>query len=98
MPDLDSSKLKEFSDDNIQLVENGLGFSKRGESTVEKGEISRYEHFFPFPTVFQKICTADTEKPRPVWERIKSKNKKIQGRQLKHYRLKTNEELFPLLS
>ena len=42
----DSSKLKEFTDDNFKFNENGGKFSKRVENTVEKGEIARYAQFF----------------------------------------------------
>ena len=51
---LDSSKLKEFADDNFNFDENGRKFSKRFENTVRKGEIVRYEHFLLFPTVLSK--------------------------------------------
>ena len=57
---LDSSKLKEFSDENFKFDENGRRFSKRVENTVGKGEIARYEQFLLFPQCFQKTCTADT--------------------------------------
>ena len=57
---LDSSKLKEFADDNFKFDENGRKFSKRVENTVEKGEIARYEQFLLFPLCFQKTCIADT--------------------------------------
>ena len=57
---LDSSKLKEFADDNFKLDENGGKLSKRVENTVGKGEIARYEQFLPFPQCFQMTCTADT--------------------------------------
>ena len=57
---LDSSKLKQFADDNFKFVENGRKLSKQVENTVEKGEIARYEQFFLFPQCFQKTCTADT--------------------------------------
>ena len=40
---LDSSELKEFADDNFKFDENGRKLSKRGENTVGKGEIARYE-------------------------------------------------------
>ena len=40
---LDSSKLKEFADDNFKFDGNGRKFSKRVENTVGKGEIARYE-------------------------------------------------------
>ena len=40
---LDSSKLKEFPDDNFKLDENSRKFSKRIENTGEKEEIACYE-------------------------------------------------------
>ena len=55
---LDSSKLKEFADDNFKLDENGIKLSKRVENTVGKEEIIHYEQFLLFlslfPTVFSK--------------------------------------------
>ena len=57
---LDSSKLKEFADDNCKVDENGRKISKWIEKTVGKGEIARYEQFLLFPQCFQKTCTADT--------------------------------------
>ena len=38
---LDSSKTKEFADDNYKFDENGRKFFKRVENTVGKGEIAR---------------------------------------------------------
>ena len=55
----DSSKLKQFADDNIRFDENGGKFSKWVENTVGKGEIAPYEQFLLFPQCFQKTCTAD---------------------------------------
>ena len=46
---LDSSKLKEFADDNFEFGENSRKFSKQVENTVRKGEIARYEQFLLFP-------------------------------------------------
>ena len=40
---LDSSKLKEFADDNFKFDENGRNFSKWVENTVGKGEIACYD-------------------------------------------------------
>ena len=40
-PFLDSSKLKEFADDNFKFHENGTKFSKPVENTVGKEEIAR---------------------------------------------------------
>ena len=51
---LDSSKLKEFADDNFKFDENGGKLSKPVENTVGKGEIARYEQFLLFPQCFQK--------------------------------------------
>ena len=45
MANLDSSKLKEFEDDNLMVDENGRKFSKGLENTVGKGEIAYYEQF-----------------------------------------------------
>ena len=49
---LDSSKLKEFADDNFKFDENGRKLSKRVENTVGKGDIVRYEQFLLFPQCF----------------------------------------------
>ena len=49
---LDSSKLKEFADDNFKFDENGRNLSKCVENTVGKGEIARYEQFLLFPRCF----------------------------------------------
>ena len=57
---LDSSKLKEFADDNFKFDENGRRFYKRAENTVGKGETARDEQFLIFALCFQKTCTADT--------------------------------------
>ena len=53
---LDSSKLKDFADDNFKYDENGRKLSKRVENTVGKGEIARYEQFLLFSQCFQKRC------------------------------------------
>ena len=57
---LDSSKLKEFADDNFKFDENSRKVSKRVENTVGKGKIARYEQFLIFPQCFQKTFTTDT--------------------------------------
>ena len=51
---IDSSKLKEFADDNFKFNKNGRKLSKWVENTVGKGEIARYEQFLLFPRFFQK--------------------------------------------
>ena len=57
---LDSSKLKEFADNNFKFEENDRKFSTWVENAVGKGEIARHEQFLFFPQCFQKTCTADT--------------------------------------
>ena len=66
----DSSKLKELADDNFKVDENGRMFYKCVENTVGKGEIALYEQFLLFPQCFQKTCTANTQEPGFVWERV----------------------------
>ena len=53
---LDSSKLKEFADDNFKFDEHGTKLSKLVENTTGKGEIARYEQFLLFPQCFEKAC------------------------------------------
>ena len=55
---LDSSKLKEFADDNFKFDENGREFSKWLDNTVGKGEIAHYEQYLLFPQCFQMTCTS----------------------------------------
>ena len=62
---LDSSKLKEFADDNFRFKENGRKLSKLVENTVGKGEIARFDQFLLCPQCFQKAST--------VWERVNYK-------------------------
>ena len=57
---LESSKLKEFADNNFKFDENDRKFSKCVENTLGKGEIAHYEQFLLFPQCFQKTCTAHT--------------------------------------
>ena len=57
---LDSSKLKEFADDNSKFDENGRKFSKSVENTVGNGEIALYEQFLLFSQCFQKTLSANT--------------------------------------
>ena len=68
---LDSSKLKEFADDNFKFDENGRKLSKRVENTVGKGEIARYEQILLFPQSFQKVCFPMASKGVIMWEWVK---------------------------
>ena len=49
---LDSSKLKEFADNNSEIDKNASEFSKRVQNTVGKGEIAGYQQFLLFPQSF----------------------------------------------
>ena len=52
---LDSSKLKQFVDDNFKFDENGGKFFKRLDNTVGKGEVDLHEQFLLFPQCFQRL-------------------------------------------
>ena len=65
---LDSSKLKEFADDNFRFDAYGRKLSKWVENTVGKGEIARYEQFLLFPQCFQKARFPGASKGVIVWE------------------------------
>ena len=50
----DSSKLKEFANDNFEIDENGRKFSKCLENAVRRGEIAHDEQYLLFPLCFHK--------------------------------------------
>ena len=69
---LDSSKLKEFADDNFKFDKNGIKLFKRVENTVGKGEIARYEQFLLFShNVFKRLVYQGASKGIIVWEWVK---------------------------
>ena len=59
---LDSSKLKEFADNNFKFHENERKLSKQVENTVGKGEITHYEQFLLFPQCFQRLVSQGPQK------------------------------------
>ena len=67
---LDSSKLKEFADNNFEFYKTGRKLPKCVENTVGKGEIAYYEQFLLFPQCFK----------RPVLQT--RKNKGLFGKEL----------------
>ena len=69
---LDSSKLKDFADDNFKFDQNSLKLFKPIENTVGRGEIARYEQFLLFPQCFQKTYFPGASKGVIVWEWVKS--------------------------
>ena len=52
---LDSSKLKEFADDNFKFDENGIKLSKWVENTVVKGEL--------LVTARKRLVSQERQKP-----------------------------------
>ena len=71
---LDSSKLKEFADDNFKFDESGRKLFKQVENTVGKGVIARYEQFLLFAQCFQKACFPEASKGVIVWEWVKKRS------------------------
>ena len=65
---LDSSKLKEFVDDNFKFDENSRKLSRWVENTAGKGELALYEQFLLFSPCFQKACFPGPSKGVIVWE------------------------------
>ena len=57
---LDSSKLREFADDNFKFDENGRKFSKTGRKHFGKMRNCSLRAVSPYRTMFSKDCTADT--------------------------------------
>ena len=67
-----TSKLKDFADDNLNFEENGRNLFKPVENTMGKEEIARYEQFLLFPQCFQKACFPGASKGVNVWEWVNS--------------------------
>ena len=57
---LDSSKMKEFAENNFNFDENGRKFFKRVGNTIGNERIARFEKFRLFPQCFQNTYTANT--------------------------------------
>ena len=68
---LESSKLKEFADNNFKFDENGKKLSKWVENTLGKGEIARYEQFLHSHSVFKRFVLRHV-KPGLVSGRVKT--------------------------
>ena len=61
---LDSSKMKEFADDNFESDENGRKFSKWVGKNEGKGENACCQQFLLFPMVFSKALYCRQVKTR----------------------------------
>ena len=85
---LDSSKLKEFADNNFKFDENGRKLSNQVENIVGKGEIARYEQFFLFPRCFRKACFPGASKGVIVWEWVKVSTQYLYLKLQKYLKLK----------
>ena len=81
-PNNNSSKLKEFADDNIKFGENGRKVFRQVENTAGKGAIARYEQFLLFPHCFSKdLCCRHVKTRACLGEGLKSG---LCGKRLKH--------------
>ena len=67
---LESSKLKEFADDNCKSDENG-GVFQNGRKHCGKRRNCSLRGISPFPQCFHKTFTAHMQKQGLVWERVK---------------------------
>ena len=65
---LNSSKLKEFADDNFKFDENDRKFTKWAENTVGKGEIARHEQFLLSQSVFKRHIPQTRKNQGLSWE------------------------------
>ena len=68
---LDSSKLKAFVDNKINVAEMKISHSDTVENIVGKGENAGYQHFLLFPQCFQKVSLSGLLKVGIVWKRVK---------------------------
>ena len=59
---VDSSKLKEFANDNFKFDENGRKLSKRVENTVGRREIARTSNFSFSYSVFKRLVSQGRQK------------------------------------
>ena len=59
---VDFFKPREFTDSHFEFDKNGKKVLQTGRkpNTFVKGEIARNKQFYLFPSVFKKICAADT--------------------------------------
>ena len=64
---LDSSKLKAFADNKINVTEKLKFVSGRVENIVGKGENGGYQHFLLFPQCFEKVSYTGPLKVVIVW-------------------------------
>ena len=63
-----SSKLKDFADDNFKFYEKSRTLFKPVGNTMGKGEIARHEQFLLFPQCFQKPYFPGASRGAIVWE------------------------------
>ena len=64
---LDRSKLKGFTDDKLNMIQNQKFVLGRVENIVGKGENAGYQHFLLFPQCFQKASFSRLLKVVIVW-------------------------------
>ena len=64
---LDQSKLKAFTDDNLNVNQKLIIALGGVGNIVEKGENAGYQHFLLFPPCFQKASSAGSLNVVIVW-------------------------------
>ena len=62
MTTFDSSKLKQFADDNFKFDKNGRKLSKREENTVGKGKLLVMSNFSLSHSVFRRLVSQGRQK------------------------------------
>ena len=67
---LDSSKLKDFADDNFKFDKNGTDFSKSVENTVEKEKLLVTSNFSFSHGVFKRLLKQTRKNQGLLWERV----------------------------
>ena len=77
---LDSSKLKEFADDNLEFHENGCKFSQKVENTWIGRNCSE-RTIFPFPTVLRRLILHADKNKGLFWKALRCI---LSSRSLKH--------------
>ena len=71
---IDSSKLKEFADNNLKLDENGRKLSKQIENTAGERRNCSLRAISPIPTVFSKDLYCRHVKTRAYLDKVKTQH------------------------
>ena len=64
---LDTTRLKAFANDKLNVAEMKISLYERVENTMGKGENASYQHFLLFPQCFPKHSSLGMLKVGIVW-------------------------------